>query len=310
MLAELLESIVSQKFPGVEVIVADDASPDDTKEVTAGFSDRLDNLTYIQQPSNVGMDANFLTSVAAASGEYVWLMGDDDKIEPGGVRRVLNALAQWPDVAGLTLGVIDYDPTMSQQTYIRPMPATQRVEGIGTVFGMLAEHLGFMSALVIKREEWLAASALPETTLFHNYYVQVYLLGKVIEKVGQWGIVKEPCVSFRTGNDQLLEKHGWRKRLEIDVEAYEQLATGLLSKYPQAKRAMRRRIFNTHVLRRIQGAKDSGAGDRGAIKAVLYLGNKYYDMPEFWFNAAPRLLTPSRFAAFIRKGVRQLRKAH
>lgn len=307
MLAELLESIIAEGIADVEVIVTDDASPDDTETVVASFTDRMPTLKYLRHPQNVGMDRNFLAAVAAASGEYVWLMGDDDKIEPGGIGHVLAALKRWPGVGGLTVGVIDYDPTMTEQTHVRAMPDTQRIDSIGAVFGSMAELLGFMSALIVKRREWLDLSADPEVAKFHNYYVQVYLLGKVIERTGSWGVVKEPCVSFRSGNDQLLAKHGWRKRLEIDVEAYEQLAEGLLAADPKSKRAMRKRIFNTHVIRRIQGAKDTPSGDEGALKAAFYIGRRYYDMPRFWADALPRLLVPSRLASAARHAYRRVR---
>ena len=41
MLAELLESIIAESIADVEVIVTDDASPDDTETVVASYTDRM-----------------------------------------------------------------------------------------------------------------------------------------------------------------------------------------------------------------------------------------------------------------------------
>ena len=105
---------------------------------------------------------------------------------------------------------------------MRAMPATQRMEGVGNVFSKISELLGFMSALVVDREKWQSIIREGSARGYENYYVQVYVVGRIIERYGSWGIVQEPCVRFRTSNDQLLGKFGWRKRLEIDVIAYDQ----------------------------------------------------------------------------------------
>lgn len=309
MLAELLDSIADQDRADLQVIVSDDASPDDTAAVASRYGDKLRNYRFIHQPENIGMDRNFMAAIEAADAEYVWLMGDDDKIEPGGIDRVIEAIDRWPDVGGLTLGVIDYDPSMTYQTDVRAMPATQCFDDVATVFATMAEVLGFMSALVVRRDAWLAVANDPAVRAFENYYVQVYILGRVIEQVGSWGVVKEPCVSFRSGNDQLFDKLGWRKRLEIDVIAYEQIARALLAGNPQAMKAMRRRIFDTHVARRVRTAKDYPGGDRGTVRAALFLAQNYWDMPAFWVKVLPRTLTPSWAIAGGRSAYHRARAA-
>ena len=293
MLAELLDSVVEQGVPDLQVIVSDDASPDDTAEVASRYAELLPDYRFIRQPINIGMDRNFMAAIEAADADYVWLMGDDDKIEPGGVRRVMQALDEWPDVGGLTVGVIDYDHTMSVQTDVRAMPDSQRFHDVATVFATMPEVLGFMSALVVRRDAWLAVATDPAVRAFQNYYVQVYILGRVIEQVGSWGVVKDACVSFRSGNDQLFDKLGWRKRLEIDVIAYEQIARALLADNATAMRAMRSRIFATHVARRVRTAKDYPGGDRGTFRTAFFLAKNYWDMPRFWTSVLPRALAPS-----------------
>ena len=77
LLAELLDSIIAQGIPDIEVIVSDDASPDDTADVAQGYYARIPHFTFIRQPENIGLDRNFLAVVEAATGDYVWLMGDE-----------------------------------------------------------------------------------------------------------------------------------------------------------------------------------------------------------------------------------------
>lgn len=80
-LRELLKTIYGQLelyalFDKIEVVVSDNCSPDDTREVVAEFFDR--GLKYSRNETNIGPDANFLKLFELARGEYIWLPGDDD----------------------------------------------------------------------------------------------------------------------------------------------------------------------------------------------------------------------------------------
>ncbi len=291
-LAELLDSIVAQNRPDVEVIVSDDASPDDSTAVAEAFRDRITRLTVIRHPTNIGLDRNFMAAVEAATSDYVWLMGDDDRIEPNGVSRVFDALAQWPGISGLTVGVIDYDPSMRHPTGVRGMPTTRRIETASELFSTMVENLGFMSALVINRAMWMEVAHEPSAKAFENYYVQVYILGRVVQRHGGWGVVQEACVGFRTSNDQFLTRFGWLKRLEIDVTAYAQLAEGLFKDDPAAKAAIARRVFSTHVMGRLRNAKIAAGPTPAIARAGLLLFGHYKSLPAFWTNGLPTLLAP------------------
>jgi glycosyltransferase involved in cell wall biosynthesis len=80
-LSRQLDSIADAFGDELEVIVCDNGSTDDTwnylnEEVARN---RL-SLKCVRNPVNLGMDANYLRSLEAASGEWTWLVGDDDKI--------------------------------------------------------------------------------------------------------------------------------------------------------------------------------------------------------------------------------------
>jgi abequosyltransferase len=291
-LAELLDSILAQDMPEIEVVVSDDASPDDTVAVAASYQGKIARFKFIRQPENIGLDRNFLAVMEAASSDYIWLMGDDDQLEPDGARRVMDALERWTGICGLTVGVIDYDPEMRRPVGVRAMPATQRMEGVGNVFSKISELLGFMSALVVDREKWQSIIREGAARGYENYYVQVYVVGRIIERNGDWGIVQEPCVRFRTSNDQLLGKFGWRKRLEIDVIAYDQIADGLFAQDRDSWRAMRQRVFDTHVMARLVNAKTQRGATPGLLPAAAFLFRHYGSMPSYWTKALPTLLAP------------------
>ncbi len=307
MLAELLDSIIEQgREDEIEVVVSDDASPDDTVQVGNAYKSKIKHFKFIVQPTNLGLDSNFLAVVAAASAPYIWLMGDDDRLEPRGVQNVLDAIQHWPDAVGLTLGVLDYDLQMRELVGVRSMPPTQVLTGAEQVFSTIVDLLGFMSALVVRRDLWNHYAQDPAIASVRNYYVQVLILGRVIGRDGKWGVVNEPCVGFRTGNDQFQVKFGWVDRLKIDVDAYDEIADRLFSTSSSAHFMMRKRVFETHVIARVVNAKSADGKVLGSGMALRMLSKSYLDMPKFWTRAIPLLLAPP----FLVRGLRRAYKSY
>ncbi|PNU04767.1 glycosyltransferase family 2 protein [Novosphingobium guangzhouense] len=302
-LAELLDSIAAQDTPDLEVVVADDASPDDTVEVMGRYAGRFAHFVPMLQARNVGVDRNIAAVTARATGDYIWLFGDDDRLEPGGIGRVLAALSRWPDMIALTVGVVDYDPTLRNITGIRRMPPTQHLVGAGAAFSRFAELLGYISATLVRRAEWNIAAADPRAVAMTNLYSQVYIAGLAVGATGGWGVLAEPCVNFRSGNDQLKRRVGWLERLRIDVRGYDEIARLLFPDRPAVQRAAARRVFDTHVIARIVNAKTEGASGQEIVQAARYLCGRYASYPSYWIKGLPLLLAP-------RSPVRACRRAY
>lgn len=308
-LAELLDSIVAQASAEVEVVVADDASTDDTPAVLERYRDRIPGLKTFRHPVNVGVDRNIAAVTERATGDYVWLMGDDDRLERGGIQRVLAALARWPDTVALTVGVVDYDVTMRTMTGVRRMPPTQYITGAGAAFSRMAELLGYLSATLVKRSHWVKAAADPRAKAMSNLYSQVFIAGLAVGSTGGWGVVHEPCVGFRSGNDQLKRRVGWLERLRVDVRAYDEIAGKLFPSQPRVRHAISKRIFDTHVIARVVNAKTEGATIGDTLRAALYLCRRYASVPRFWSLALPLLLMPGTIVRAVRQAYQRTARA-
>lgn len=310
-LAELLQSIVEQNTSEIEVIVSDDASSDDTASVAEAFKSKLPRYRFIRQSENIGLDRNFLAVMAAATKDYIWLIGDDDRLEPNGIQRVLAALERWPGVSGLTLGAVDYDTEMKRPTGLRATPTTQLIHGLGETFVLLADLLGFMSVLVVDRKRWReVVDRERDLKSFENYYVHLFMIARILEQAGgTWGVVQEPCVGFRTSNDQFLTKFGWRKRLEIDIRAYDQLADSFFADAPQIRAEWRKRIFNTHIVARLINAKTTPGQTLPAVDTLLLLARHYADIGAFWTKATPLMIAPKWLLRSMRTGYKRFVKS-
>lgn len=96
-LGEALESMKKQSYSSLEIIVVDDGSPDNTRQVVEPYLATMPNLRYIyQQNAGVSMARN--NGIRNSTGEYVMALDSDDSIAPSYVERCANYLSEHPDV--------------------------------------------------------------------------------------------------------------------------------------------------------------------------------------------------------------------
>ena len=94
-----LDSILSQTYKNLEVIVVDDGSTDETGSILEGYAARDGRVVVIHQP-NAGLVAARETGIANATGEYVTFVDGDDTIEADMYERLLaNALKYDADIS-------------------------------------------------------------------------------------------------------------------------------------------------------------------------------------------------------------------
>jgi glycosyltransferase involved in cell wall biosynthesis len=75
-----IKSVQEQTYRNIEIIVVDDASPDDTQGVISRIEDP--RVRYIRHETNEGLPAGRNTGIRAAKGEYVAFLDDDDEWYP------------------------------------------------------------------------------------------------------------------------------------------------------------------------------------------------------------------------------------
>src|SRR5271165_85066 len=90
-LKDLLSVLASQlkDEPRVELLISDNASPDETPSLVQDFAAQGLRVRYLRNVENIGSDANFLQCFEQARGKYVWLFSDDDLIIPGALAKIL-----------------------------------------------------------------------------------------------------------------------------------------------------------------------------------------------------------------------------
>lgn len=101
--AEQLGSILAQLGPTDELVIVDDASPDDTVGVIEAMGDP--RIVLHQAEENQGYVRSFEQAVLASSGQFVFLADQDDVWIPGRLNAMLEALSE-ADVVATNFAVL------------------------------------------------------------------------------------------------------------------------------------------------------------------------------------------------------------
>lgn len=96
-LYEAINSCLSQTYGEYEVIIVDDASPEDLKSVVNQFNDP--RIKYYRNDNNCGavnVVDNWNISLSHAKGDFVICMGDDDLLKPYCLEEYVNLINKYP----------------------------------------------------------------------------------------------------------------------------------------------------------------------------------------------------------------------
>lgn len=153
---EALESVFSQTHPLEEVIVVDDGSTDNTRDLLEPLANRV---TYVVQ-DNAGPGAARNRGVRLARGDWIAFLDSDDCWEADHVSRLLEKARENPDAAMVYCGKRWVDV---QGNLMEDIPV-QKTFPSGWIFNDLfqANYVSSTSVVVVKRQAFLDVGGFDE----------------------------------------------------------------------------------------------------------------------------------------------------
>jgi glycosyltransferase involved in cell wall biosynthesis len=93
---ETLDALAAQTYPNLEILISDDASPDDTAEVCERYAELDARFRVIRQPRNLGWIGNVNALMREGRGDYFVFAFQDDPFAPTYIERCVEALEARP----------------------------------------------------------------------------------------------------------------------------------------------------------------------------------------------------------------------
>jgi abequosyltransferase len=197
-IGETLDSVLGQWEPGVELVVVDGASPDDTPQVMAQYVSQNPGIAYYREHENSGVDRDYDKAVGYARGDYCWLMPDDDLLRPGAIAAVLGVLDRGLDLVVVNAEVRNADFSKQLVPRLLDFPDNREYGAPDRerFFSEIATSLSFIGCAVVRREAWLGRD---RASYYGSLFVHVGVIFQhpPIERVT---VIAAPLITIRYGN--------------------------------------------------------------------------------------------------------------
>ena len=179
-LQKAIDSILAQTFKDFEIIICDNASTDNTRDICTSYKDN--RIKYHRNATNMGAAWNYNISFQLAKGEYFKWAAHDDVLDPEFLKNCVEALDNNPEavLSHTDIEFIDEHNQPYDYAYTQPNTASSLT-------------IKRFSNLLLKRHECyqvfglIRANALRKTNLIGNYtgsdailLAHLALLGKFI----------------------------------------------------------------------------------------------------------------------------------
>jgi glycosyltransferase involved in cell wall biosynthesis len=117
-LKRCLDSVISQTFHNIEIIVINDGSTDSSSDILKYYAQKEPRIHLINQP-NQGLSGARNTGIDAAQGEYILFVDSDDIIEPSLVEECLQLIRkEQSDVVVYGYKKVKEDMSLIAQPYL------------------------------------------------------------------------------------------------------------------------------------------------------------------------------------------------
>jgi len=194
-LRRCLFSIVEAARPHeVSITILDDSGEDTNLEVIQEMQRSYGHIHHIRNKANIGIDRNILASVDACDCEYVWLLGEDDRLVPEAVSEMLQILARKPDFVFANYSTVNEDVSivLKEQALSLTLDKEESASEFLARYGWAA---GFIGGCVVKKVLW---SQVPQEPYIGTFFAHVGIIFHSLQN-RRIHLLSKPLVLNRCG---------------------------------------------------------------------------------------------------------------
>lgn len=205
-----LDSIVSEfknneVFNKVEIVIADNASTDNTTEIVKKYQEKYSNIIYFRNERNIGFDRSFTKLIEKATGKYCLSIGDDDAFFEGALPLILEKI-KGSNIPFFSLNFWGYDSELKNPVLPHPNFKISKdiyynrlsdyIKSIKEYTNLVGVFVGLSTQLFL-REPWVT---FPEKEKYFDTLAVHMYVNLSIFKNSPFLIIKEPIIKTRSSN--------------------------------------------------------------------------------------------------------------
>jgi glycosyltransferase involved in cell wall biosynthesis len=203
-LKEAIQSCLNQTYLNFELIIIDDGSKDQSLSIIQSYNDP--RIKLLKNGTNMGQSYSRNRAIKESVGEYIAIMDSDDIADSERIEKQINFLVN-----------SNYDICFSHADLIDGLGNITGVKTITQNENLLKAQLLIYCPLIHPTAFWRKDSFIKHQLWYDAYfiYAQDYdLWSRAIKKL-KFGIISEPLLKFRFGNEQSISYSKVNKQEEF-----------------------------------------------------------------------------------------------
>lgn len=228
-LHQCVDSVLQQAVAGVEIILLDDGSSDESRRLCEELHARNRTLRVLAHTGNRGLGAARNTLLEASTGRYLWFLDGDDTLLPGSIAALHEIISRHgPDVV-----LCDY---RKQQRRLAGFAGSRRRlvrDREVLLHGLFASRHMQVWTKIARRDLWAADLRFPRDSLFEDVATMPWLF----LRAGSFYYCPEAWVDYRVRTGSIMARVS-RTPGHFDASGNLDLAVALTGFVPAANVAL------------------------------------------------------------------------
>lgn len=227
-----INSILSQDYKNIELIIVNDCSTDETLNIINSFAQNDSRINIISNTSNLKLPGTLNVGFANANGLYLTWTSDDNMYKPNAITTMVSALSSNPDADMVYSNYTNIDSNDKEISFgnLSDNPdslITGNCCGACFLYSKkIAKLVGEYDATLFLAEDY-------------DYWIRIHSIGKIIH-------INDNLYYYRRHADSLTET----KKDKINIQTYKALEKNFFHLYATAKDNHAENAFFDHLLQR------------------------------------------------------------
>lgn len=153
LLRQTIEVLLPQLTDEVELVVCDNCSPDVTPEFVSSLARAGHRVSLTRHAENIGPDRNMISCFSQGSGQYVWMLCDDDLPCSNAIESLLGAIRRHGPVGLYYFSTKSSDINVSDYSPL-PVETGWSLHDRNAFARRIGAWVTFASSMVVRRNEF------------------------------------------------------------------------------------------------------------------------------------------------------------
>ena len=254
-LEEQIDSILGQTYKNIRLIISDDCSTDNTKNILKKYQEK-ENIEIYYQKENLGYVKNFEFLLQKVENEIYMLSDQDDVWMSNKVEDTLKKLEQDnADLVFTDLEIVDENLNTIDKSFNRKMDKFRKIEK--TLGKKSFEYLynNITGCTIMSKKEWInKILPIPKNS---KYVIHDSWIGLIISLKGKISYLDKPTIKYRQHGDNQVGT----ERTSHKYKKFSQIRELFIN--------VKKDLFKTYIENEEKFPED--------LKKLNYKGKRYFD---------------------------------